>query len=57
MVLGACFISSIGISSHPGLLFGFILVITLQVLSELKGITICVGGMALKGCLFCGKSL
>ena len=52
MVSGAYFISSTGISSHPELLLGFILAITFRISSAVKGIAICVGGMALIGYLF-----
>ena len=52
MVSGAHFISSTGISSYPGLLFGFILAIIFHISSAVKGIGICDGSISLIGCLF-----
>ena len=49
---GACFISSTGISSQPGLLFGFILAIAFRISLAVNGIVIRVGGMIVLGCLF-----
>ena len=52
MFSGGYFISSTRISSHPGLLLGFILAITFWISSAVKSSAIRVGGMALTGCLF-----
>lgn len=51
MASEAYFVSSTRISSHPGLLLGFIMAITFPFLSTLKNIAISVGSMALIGCL------
>ena len=49
---GAYFISSTGISSHPGLLFGFILAIALRIPLAVNNIVIRDGDMIVLGCLF-----
>ena len=55
---GAYFISSTGISSQPGLLFGFILAIAFRISLAVNGVAIRVGGMIVVGCLFsCSVSL
>ena len=54
---GAYFISSTGISSHPGLSFGFILAIAFRISLVVNGIVIRVDGMIVLGCYFYRTSL